>query len=164
MFVLVLSSFGLIWFYQSEVTTFPLSRFEISLCVCCNKFRDPQLNQQFFWYRAPLAESNANDVWIGSTDRAIHPSAASPAGRTLLHITPRLYPLRACITLSSTLMLAMCFPIVTCNYGNGGCQHICEETDHGPKCSCHMKFVLHSDGKTCVGESSHADTATRGTK
>uniref|UniRef100_A0A3Q1D0C1 Signal peptide, CUB and EGF-like domain-containing protein 2 n=1 Tax=Amphiprion ocellaris TaxID=80972 RepID=A0A3Q1D0C1_AMPOC len=42
---------------------------------------------------------------------------------------------------------------LTCNYGNGGCQHICEETDHGPKCSCHMKFVLHSDGKTCVGES-----------
>uniref|UniRef100_A0A667Z585 Signal peptide, CUB and EGF-like domain-containing protein 2 n=1 Tax=Myripristis murdjan TaxID=586833 RepID=A0A667Z585_9TELE len=44
---------------------------------------------------------------------------------------------------------------LTCNYGNGGCQHICEETDHGPRCSCHMKFVLHSDGKTCVGESSH---------
>uniref|UniRef100_A0A665W8W0 Signal peptide, CUB and EGF-like domain-containing protein 2 n=1 Tax=Echeneis naucrates TaxID=173247 RepID=A0A665W8W0_ECHNA len=39
---------------------------------------------------------------------------------------------------------------LTCNYGNGGCQHICEETDHGPKCSCHMKFVLHSDGKTCI--------------
>lgn len=58
----------------------------------------------------------------------------------------------------------MCFSIVTCNYGNGGCQHICEETDHGPKCACHMKFVLHSDGKTCVGESSHADTATLGKK
>uniref|UniRef100_A0A8C6PAU5 Signal peptide, CUB and EGF-like domain-containing protein 2 n=1 Tax=Nothobranchius furzeri TaxID=105023 RepID=A0A8C6PAU5_NOTFU len=43
---------------------------------------------------------------------------------------------------------------LTCNYGNGGCQHICEETDHGPKCSCHMKFLLHSDGKTCVGERS----------
>ncbi|XP_077568985.1 signal peptide, CUB and EGF-like domain-containing protein 2, partial [Stigmatopora nigra] len=39
---------------------------------------------------------------------------------------------------------------LTCNYGNGGCQHICEETDHGPKCSCHMKFILHTDGKTCV--------------
>lgn len=55
-------------------------------------------------------------------------------------------PLQVILTLSSL--------IVTCNYGNGGCQHICEETDHGPKCSCHMKFVLHSDGKTCVGESS----------
>lgn len=62
------------------------------------------------------------------------------------------------------LMRVICFSIVTCNYGNGGCQHICEETDHGPKCSCHMKFVLHSDGKTCVGESSHADTATLGKK
>uniref|UniRef100_A0A4W6DDG5 Signal peptide, CUB and EGF-like domain-containing protein 2 n=1 Tax=Lates calcarifer TaxID=8187 RepID=A0A4W6DDG5_LATCA len=52
---------------------------------------------------------------------------------------------------------------LTCNYGNGGCQHICEETDHGPKCSCHMKFVLHSDGKTCVGESSHPDTTSKET-
>ncbi|KAM6977183.1 signal peptide, CUB and EGF-like domain-containing protein 3 isoform 3-T3 [Aplochiton taeniatus] len=43
---------------------------------------------------------------------------------------------------------------LTCNYGNGGCQHICEETDHGPRCSCHMKFALHTDGKTCVGERS----------
>lgn len=85
-----LFSFGLIWFSQSKVATFPLSRFEISLCVCCNKFRDPQLNQQFFWYNAPLAESSPNDVWLDSTDRMIHPSAASPAGRTLLHITPRL--------------------------------------------------------------------------
>uniref|UniRef100_A0A674DZZ3 Signal peptide, CUB and EGF-like domain-containing protein 3 n=1 Tax=Salmo trutta TaxID=8032 RepID=A0A674DZZ3_SALTR len=44
---------------------------------------------------------------------------------------------------------------LTCNYGNGGCQHICEETDHGPRCACHMKFALHTDGKTCVGESAH---------
>lgn len=51
------------------------------------------------------------------------------------------------------MILTLSSLIVTCNYGNGGCQHICEETDHGPKCSCHMKFVLHSDGKTCVGES-----------
>uniref|UniRef100_A0A8C1XQJ5 Signal peptide, CUB and EGF-like domain-containing protein 3 n=1 Tax=Cyprinus carpio TaxID=7962 RepID=A0A8C1XQJ5_CYPCA len=43
---------------------------------------------------------------------------------------------------------------LTCNYGNGGCQHICEEMDHGPRCSCHMKFALHSDGKTCVGDHS----------
>uniref|UniRef100_A0A8C9VFZ1 Signal peptide, CUB and EGF-like domain-containing protein 2 n=1 Tax=Scleropages formosus TaxID=113540 RepID=A0A8C9VFZ1_SCLFO len=42
---------------------------------------------------------------------------------------------------------------LTCNYGNGGCQHTCEDTDQGPKCGCHMKFALHSDGKTCVGES-----------
>uniref|UniRef100_A0A8C7W781 Signal peptide, CUB and EGF-like domain-containing protein 3 n=1 Tax=Oncorhynchus mykiss TaxID=8022 RepID=A0A8C7W781_ONCMY len=46
---------------------------------------------------------------------------------------------------------------LTCNYGNGGCQHICEETDHGPRCACHMKFALHTDGKTCVGESTVCD-------
>uniref|UniRef100_A0A4W3KAX7 Signal peptide, CUB and EGF-like domain-containing protein 2 n=1 Tax=Callorhinchus milii TaxID=7868 RepID=A0A4W3KAX7_CALMI len=39
---------------------------------------------------------------------------------------------------------------LTCNYGNGGCQHTCDDTDQGPKCGCHVKFALHSDGKTCV--------------
>uniref|UniRef100_A0A8B9JKP0 Signal peptide, CUB domain, EGF-like 3 n=1 Tax=Astyanax mexicanus TaxID=7994 RepID=A0A8B9JKP0_ASTMX len=39
---------------------------------------------------------------------------------------------------------------LTCNYGNGGCQHICEETEHGPRCTCHIKFTLHTDLKTCV--------------
>uniref|UniRef100_A0ACB8F5Q2 Uncharacterized protein n=1 Tax=Sphaerodactylus townsendi TaxID=933632 RepID=A0ACB8F5Q2_9SAUR len=39
---------------------------------------------------------------------------------------------------------------LTCNYGNGGCQHTCDDTDQGPKCGCHVKFVLHSDGKTCI--------------
>lgn len=40
---------------------------------------------------------------------------------------------------------------VTCNYGNGGCQHTCDDTDQGPKCGCHVKFLLHSDGVTCIG-------------
>ncbi|XP_005988472.1 signal peptide, CUB and EGF-like domain-containing protein 3 [Latimeria chalumnae] len=39
---------------------------------------------------------------------------------------------------------------LTCNYGNGGCQHTCDDTEQGPKCGCHMKFALHSDGKTCI--------------
>lgn len=42
-------------------------------------------------------------------------------------------------------------PAVTCNYGNGGCQHTCDDTDQGPKCGCHVKFLLHSDGVTCIG-------------
>ena len=40
---------------------------------------------------------------------------------------------------------------VTCNYGNGGCQHTCDDTEQGPRCGCHVKFVLHADGKTCIG-------------
>src|SRR4029434_824625 len=46
-----------------------------------------------------------------------------------------------------------CILTVTCNYGNGGCQHICEETEQGPRCGCHLKFALHRDGQPCVGES-----------
>lgn len=42
---------------------------------------------------------------------------------------------------------------MTCNYGNGGCQHTCDDTDQGPKCGCHVKFLLHSDGVTCIGRS-----------
>lgn len=41
---------------------------------------------------------------------------------------------------------------LTCNYGNGGCQHSCEDTDTGPTCGCHQKYALHSDGRTCIGE------------
>ncbi|NXE50255.1 SCUB3 protein, partial [Casuarius casuarius] len=36
---------------------------------------------------------------------------------------------------------------LTCNYGNGGCQHTCDDTEQGPKCGCHVKFLLHSDGR-----------------
>uniref|UniRef100_A0A8C0K8L2 Signal peptide, CUB and EGF-like domain-containing protein 1 n=1 Tax=Canis lupus dingo TaxID=286419 RepID=A0A8C0K8L2_CANLU len=39
---------------------------------------------------------------------------------------------------------------LTCNYGNGGCQHSCEDTDTGPMCGCHQKYALHSDGRTCI--------------
>uniref|UniRef100_F6TP48 Signal peptide, CUB and EGF-like domain-containing protein 3 n=1 Tax=Ornithorhynchus anatinus TaxID=9258 RepID=F6TP48_ORNAN len=39
---------------------------------------------------------------------------------------------------------------LTCNYGNGGCQHTCDDTDQGPKCGCHVRFALHTDGKTCI--------------
>ncbi|CAF91150.1 unnamed protein product, partial [Tetraodon nigroviridis] len=39
---------------------------------------------------------------------------------------------------------------LTCNYGNGGCQHTCDDTDTGPVCGCHQKYALHSDSKTCV--------------
>ncbi|XP_029425026.1 signal peptide, CUB and EGF-like domain-containing protein 1 isoform X3 [Nannospalax galili] len=39
---------------------------------------------------------------------------------------------------------------LTCNYGNGGCQHSCEDTDTGPMCGCHQKYALHADGRTCI--------------
>uniref|UniRef100_A0AAX7VSP6 Signal peptide, CUB and EGF-like domain-containing protein 1 n=1 Tax=Astatotilapia calliptera TaxID=8154 RepID=A0AAX7VSP6_ASTCA len=39
---------------------------------------------------------------------------------------------------------------LTCNYGNGGCQHTCNDTDTGPVCGCHQKYALHSDSKTCI--------------
>uniref|UniRef100_A0A671VNJ7 Signal peptide, CUB and EGF-like domain-containing protein 2 n=1 Tax=Sparus aurata TaxID=8175 RepID=A0A671VNJ7_SPAAU len=31
---------------------------------------------------------------------------------------------------------------LTCNYGNGGCQHTCDDTDTGPVCGCHQKYAL----------------------
>ncbi|XP_069079751.1 signal peptide, CUB and EGF-like domain-containing protein 2 isoform X6 [Pleurodeles waltl] len=40
--------------------------------------------------------------------------------------------------------------MLTCNHGNGGCQHTCDDTDDGPVCGCHPKYTLHSDGKTCL--------------
>ncbi|XP_040414519.1 signal peptide, CUB and EGF-like domain-containing protein 2 isoform X5 [Cygnus olor] len=40
--------------------------------------------------------------------------------------------------------------ILTCNHGNGGCQHTCDDADNGPICGCHPKYVMHMDGKTCL--------------
>ncbi|KAM4617334.1 signal peptide, CUB and EGF-like domain-containing protein 2 [Discoglossus pictus] len=40
--------------------------------------------------------------------------------------------------------------ILTCNHGNGACQHTCNDTDTGPVCGCHPKYTLHSNGKSCV--------------
>ncbi|XP_048163944.1 signal peptide, CUB and EGF-like domain-containing protein 2 isoform X5 [Corvus hawaiiensis] len=40
--------------------------------------------------------------------------------------------------------------ILTCNHGNGGCQHTCDDADDGPVCGCHPKYVMHVDGKTCL--------------
>ena len=42
--------------------------------------------------------------------------------------------------------------LVTCNHGNGGCQHSCEDTAEGPECSCHPRYKMHSDGRSCLGE------------
>ncbi|KAM5247071.1 signal peptide, CUB and EGF-like domain-containing protein 2 isoform 4-T4 [Ctenodactylus gundi] len=39
--------------------------------------------------------------------------------------------------------------ILTCNHGNGGCQHSCEDTAEGPECSCHPQYKLHTDGRSC---------------
>ncbi|KAJ7344448.1 hypothetical protein JRQ81_000398 [Phrynocephalus forsythii] len=40
--------------------------------------------------------------------------------------------------------------ILTCNHGNGGCQHTCEDTDEGPICGCHPEYIVHSNGKACL--------------
>ncbi|XP_064192984.1 signal peptide, CUB and EGF-like domain-containing protein 2 isoform X1 [Anguilla rostrata] len=39
---------------------------------------------------------------------------------------------------------------LTCNHGNGGCQHMCDDTEHGPICRCHARYTLHADGRSCV--------------
>ncbi|XP_059385674.1 signal peptide, CUB and EGF-like domain-containing protein 2 isoform X8 [Carassius carassius] len=48
--------------------------------------------------------------------------------------------------------------ILTCNHGNGGCQHICEDTEQGPICRCHVRYTLHTDGRTCVERDETAPT------
>ncbi|XP_051919585.1 signal peptide, CUB and EGF-like domain-containing protein 2 isoform X4 [Hippocampus zosterae] len=40
--------------------------------------------------------------------------------------------------------------ILTCNHGNGGCQHTCEDTDNGPICKCHVRYTLQPDRRSCV--------------
>ncbi|XP_051885503.1 LOW QUALITY PROTEIN: signal peptide, CUB and EGF-like domain-containing protein 2 [Pristis pectinata] len=40
--------------------------------------------------------------------------------------------------------------ILTCNHGNGGCHHTCDDSDDGPVCGCHQKYALLSNGKICI--------------
>ncbi|XP_077177878.1 signal peptide, CUB and EGF-like domain-containing protein 2 isoform X3 [Paroedura picta] len=40
--------------------------------------------------------------------------------------------------------------VLTCNHGNGGCQHTCEDTEDGPVCGCHPEYTVHSNGRTCL--------------
>uniref|UniRef100_A0A8C5DA89 Signal peptide, CUB and EGF-like domain-containing protein 2 n=1 Tax=Gouania willdenowi TaxID=441366 RepID=A0A8C5DA89_GOUWI len=40
--------------------------------------------------------------------------------------------------------------ILTCNHGNGGCQHTCEDTEIGPICRCHPRYTLQPDKRSCV--------------
>ncbi|XP_029284475.1 signal peptide, CUB and EGF-like domain-containing protein 2 isoform X4 [Cottoperca gobio] len=40
--------------------------------------------------------------------------------------------------------------ILTCNHGNGGCQHTCEDTENGPICRCHVRYSLQPDKRSCV--------------
>ncbi|XP_038612227.1 signal peptide, CUB and EGF-like domain-containing protein 1 [Tachyglossus aculeatus] len=50
---------------------------------------------------------------------------------------------------------------LTCNYGNGGCQHTCDDTDTGPVCGCHQKYALHADGRTCIEQGEAAIEGSR---
>ena len=34
---------------------------------------------------------------------------------------------------------------------NGGCQHVCQNTDGGYRCSCHNGYVLNSNDHDCEG-------------
>ncbi|XP_062052517.1 signal peptide, CUB and EGF-like domain-containing protein 2 isoform X3 [Lepus europaeus] len=51
--------------------------------------------------------------------------------------------------------------ILTCNHGNGGCQHSCEDTAEGPECSCHPQYKMHTDGRSCL---EREDAALEGTE
>ncbi|XP_044921784.1 signal peptide, CUB and EGF-like domain-containing protein 2 isoform X3 [Mustela putorius furo] len=51
--------------------------------------------------------------------------------------------------------------VLTCNHGNGGCQHSCEDTAEGPECSCHPQYKMHADGRSCL---EREDSAPEGTE
>ena len=49
----------------------------------------------------------------------------------------------------------MCTFILTdineCGVSNGGCSHICTNTEGGFECSCRVGYTLDSDRKSCSG-------------
>ncbi|KAM7086598.1 signal peptide, CUB and EGF-like domain-containing protein 2 isoform 3-T3 [Molossus nigricans] len=51
--------------------------------------------------------------------------------------------------------------IMTCNHGNGGCQHSCEDTAEGPKCSCHPLYKMDVDERSCLEPEGTASEMTK---
>ncbi|XP_070692271.1 signal peptide, CUB and EGF-like domain-containing protein 2 isoform X1 [Pempheris klunzingeri] len=51
--------------------------------------------------------------------------------------------------------------ILTCNHGNGGCQHTCEDTENGPICRCHVRYTLQPDKRSCVGPLTSLDVVEK---
>lgn len=117
-----------------------------------------------------FASQRASTVWIRSmaapTSARKHPKGAWPAS-----VVPGLYWPRTSVAAPVSakhieLKGALCdyllchhffFPLffctpVTCNHGNGGCQHTCEDTEDGPICRCHARYTLQPDKKSCVGK------------
>ena len=41
--------------------------------------------------------------------------------------------------------------VATCGVNNGGCDRRCDDTPQGPQCSCPSGYLLHEDGKMCIG-------------
>jgi len=39
----------------------------------------------------------------------------------------------------------------SCVNGNGGCEHVCHQTDTGTTCSCDDGYTLRPDGRSCEG-------------
>ena len=53
----------------------------------------------------------------------------------------------------------LCFTTGTHQQNNGGCDHICNDTQHRVRCSCHNGYQLFDDDdKSCIGE--HTLTVT----
>ena len=52
-------------------------------------------------------------------------------------------------------LLCPCTPMSSCTVGcrinNGGCQHMCNDTHTGVRCSCRSGFILLADGRSCGG-------------
>ena len=42
-----------------------------------------------------------------------------------------------------------------CSKDNGGCSHVCNNTDGSFCCSCRNGYELHSNGKSCIGRLSY---------
>ena len=38
-----------------------------------------------------------------------------------------------------------------CSISNGGCEHLCENTEGSYQCSCQGDYRLHTNNKDCIG-------------
>ena len=42
--------------------------------------------------------------------------------------------------------------VIECANSNGGCDHICENTEGSYYCQCEEGYILNADGHSCLGK------------
>jgi len=69
------------------------------------------------------------------------------------HVTAATWPSTDLVFIFIVIVVIIVVVAETCEVQNGGCDDVCIDTSHGPRCSCSPGLLLNdTDMHTCTGE------------